>query len=211
MFTGLVEEIGKIRTKGADSLAISCCEVQKDLAIGDSVAVNGVCLTVIRFDSASITAEVMPVTLRTTNLGSLNTGDGVHLERAMRLGDRVGGHLVAGHVDATTQVLKSRKEKDAVLVTLEIPDGHRPFIISKGSVSLDGISLTVAELSECDFTVSLVGHTREHTLLAEKKSGELVNLECDQIGKYVHHQIAVKENRPAESISLDLLAREGFM
>ncbi len=211
MFTGLIEEVGVIQSRGTNALTILCTKIQKDLARGDSVAVNGVCLTIIHFDRISITAEIMPVTLGKTNLGALRISDSVHLERAMRFGDRVGGHLVAGHVDVTTRVLSVKREGTAVLVTLALPESCRSFIIPTGSIAVDGVSLTVAALDETNFTVSLVGHTRDNTFLATRSFGEEVNLECDQIGKYVHRQLqAAKEERP-EGISPEMLLREGFM
>lgn len=215
MFTGLIEEVGTLRNRDHDSLSITCTELQDDLALGDSVAVNGVCLTVIRFDRTSILAEVMPVTARTTNLGALKRDDPVHLERAMKVTARLGGNLVAGHVDATIPVVAKKAEGDALLITLALPDEYRPFIIPKGSVALDGVSLTVAHLSEKTFTVSLVGHTRSHTALADTHAGRQVNLECDQIGKYVYHQMsAVSGSRlpsRSQTITYEKLSAEGFI
>ncbi|MBN2860417.1 MAG: riboflavin synthase [Sphaerochaetaceae bacterium] len=211
MFTGLIEEVGALRSREHTSLTIACTQLQDDLALGDSVAVNGVCLTVTWFDRSSLRAEVMPVTLRTTNLGSLRKDEPVHLERAMKITARLGGHLVAGHVDATIPVLAKAAEKDALLITLAIPKEFQPFIIHRGSVALDGVSLTVADLSEKDFTVSLVGHTRDHTALADRRVGQQVNLECDQIGKYVYHQLSAANGSGSQKITYEMLSKEGFL
>jgi len=217
MFTGLIEEVGTMRNLDHDTLSISCTQLQDDLTLGDSVAVNGVCLTVIRFDRTSICAEVMPVTVRTTNLGALRKEDPVHLERAMKVSTRLGGHFVAGHVDATIPVVARKAEGDALLITFALPDDFRPFIIPKGSVALDGVSLTVARLSEQTLTVSLVGHTRSHTALAGRRVGEQVNLECDQIGKYVYQQISALNGQMSSggdrsrTITYERLSEEGFI
>ncbi len=213
MFTGLIEEVGAIRYASPASLTITCTEIQKELAVGDSVAVNGVCLTIITFSSNLIKAEVMPVTLQKTNLGRLRSGSRVNLERAMKPSQRLGGHLVSGHVDATVTLKEKRGEGDALLLSFSLPPSLRPYIILRGSVALDGISLTVAGVSSGEFTVSLVGHTRTHTGLSEKRMGDEVNLECDQIGKYVHHQQNGDgdKNSGKSDISRELLLREGFL
>jgi riboflavin synthase len=191
MFTGLIEEIGTIIRLQENRVEIACTTLQQDLKTGDSVAVNGVCLTVIhssygsRPGRRSIQAEIMPVTLRTTNLGRMLPGSKVNLERALRAGDRFGGHLVSGHVDGTGSVAAVRREGPALLITLELQETHRNLVIPKGSIAIDGISLTVAQLSGSRCTVSLVGHTATSTTLAARKSGDLVNIEYDMIGKYI--------------------------
>lgn len=170
MFTGLIEELGFIIALQGKSLKIRCHSVQDGLVLGDSIAVNGVCLTIINYSPQSIDAEVMPVTLETTNLGVLRPGASVNLERAMRLGDRLGGHLVSGHVDGTASIVKlQQKKQDARMVTMQIPKDLLSFVIPKGSIAVDGISLTVAEQMGNQVTVSLVGHTQKHTTLIEKK------------------------------------------
>ena len=189
MFTGLIEEIGSVISIKHKELEIACLHIQSDLAIGDSVAVNGICLTVISFSSHRFKVEVMPITLRTTNLGALKPGMVVNLERAMSLNKRLGGHLVAGHIDATSHILNRSKEGEALLLSVEIPQDLHPFIVHKGSIALDGVSLTVALIDDKSFTVSLVGHTRISTILGQKQIGELINIECDQIGKYVHKML----------------------
>lgn len=185
MFTGLIETVGTVSSLRGNELGISCNGIQEDLHEGDSVAVNGVCLTIIGYTRQSIHAQVMPVTLRTTNLGSLRTGMPVNLERAMRLGDRLGGHLVMGHVDGTASVTGVRHESDACLVTMRLPQQLLSFVIEKGSITVDGISLTIAYLQGDSCTVSLVGHTKAATTLSGKRAGDHVNIECDMIGKYI--------------------------
>lgn len=213
MFTGLIEEMGSVLSMGSNSLEISCSTIQDDLSVGDSVAVNGVCLTVVSFSSRWFKAEVMPVTLKTTNLGDLKRGSMVNLERAMELGTRIGGHLVAGHVDGTSTIVSKKIEGDALLVTIAIPAGLDSLIINKGSIAVDGTSLTVAALDEGEFTVSLVGHTKAHTTLADKSVGGRVNIECDQMGKYVQRILGfvdVQKDGKRNSLSMEFLAEHGF-
>ncbi len=209
MFTGLIEEIGSIKSLSGKALTISCTEIQTDLSLGDSVSVNGVCLTIVRWTKGEIEAEVMPVTLQTTNLGALKPKDTVNLERALRMGDRIGGHLVSGHIDGTAKIVMKKKESDALLVTIEIPKSMKSYVIKKGSIAIDGISLTIAFLDDDKVTVSLVGHTKEHTSLASKNIGQLVNVEYDQIGKYVHRMVDISE-KPQEKMSLSFLNEHGF-
>jgi riboflavin synthase len=214
MFTGLIEEIGSVKKLKDSILQIECRTIQNDLHLGDSVAVNGVCLTIERYDARTIEAQVMPVTLKTTNLGTLKMGDLVNLERAMRLGDRIGGHLVAGHVDATATITRVQRAEDAQLVTIIIPTQLSSFVIPKGSIAIDGISLTIAYLDHQEVTVSLVGHTKTHATLAGKKKGELVNIEIDQMGKYVHRILTTMENKEAKpaknTVDITFLQRHGF-
>lgn len=211
MFTGLIEELGSVVSLQGKSLKIRCHNVQDGLALGDSIAVNGVCLTIISYSPQSIDAEVMPVTLETTNLGVLRPGASVNLERAMRLGDRLGGHLVSGHVDGTASIVKLQQKEDARLVTMQIPKELLPFVIPKGSIAVDGISLTVAEQAGNQVTVSLVGHTQKHTTLTGKRVGDIVNIECDQIGKYVNQLLGAHyANKTESSLNLGFLQKQGF-
>ena len=211
MFTGLIEELGFVIALQGKSLKIRCHSVQDGLVLGDSIAVNGVCLTIISYSPQSIDAEVMPVTLETTNLGVLRPGASVNLERAMRLGDRLGGHLVSGHVDGTASIVKLQQKEDARLVTMQIPKELLPFVIPKGSIAVDGISLTVAEQAGNQVTVSLVGHTQKHTTLTGKRVGDIVNIECDQIGKYVNQLLGDHYIEKTEgSLNLGFLQKQGF-
>ena len=211
MFTGIIEELGSVVALHGKTLSIRCSLVQDDLKIGDSIAVNGVCLTIVKFSPQSIDVEVMPVTLEATNLGALRPGVLVNLERAMRLGDRLGGHLVSGHVDGTAPILRLQQKQDALLGTIEIPQKFVPFVISKGSIAVDGISLTVGELVGNQVIVSLVGHTRTHTTLGRKRAGDTVNIECDQIGKYVSQLLGSQYlNKTEGSLNLEFLQKQGF-
>ncbi|MBE3586412.1 riboflavin synthase [Desulfofundulus thermocisternus] len=219
MFTGLVEEIGILRhiSRGKDSarLTVEAARIPGNLELGDSVAVNGVCLTVVSFTRSSFTVDVMAETLARTNLGHLQPGDRVNLERALRLGDRLGGHLVTGHIDGVGQVLRRQEHDIAILLTIGAAPEVLRYIVKKGSVAVDGTSLTVVDVDEEGFLVSLIPHTARHTILGAKKRGDLVNLETDIIGKYVERFL----NLPApgqirgrsSGITLDFLAEHGFI
>ncbi len=188
MFNGLIEALGEVAglTPIPAGLKLEVrTEVAPELALGESVAVNGVCLTVIRTDAASFTAEVSPETMRVTGLGALRLGDAVNLERSMRADARVGGHFVQGHVDATGRVEGVRHEAEFHWVTVSFPAGLSPYLVRKGSIAVDGISLTVAELRDASFDVQIVPFTWDHTNLGRTRVGAVVNLECDIIGKYV--------------------------
>ena len=195
MFTGIIEEIGRVRRvyKQGESmkLTVGATKVTEDVRLGDSIAVNGVCLTVVAFDSASFTADVMPETFRQTNLRHLSAGDRVNLERAMALNGRFGGHIVQGHVDTTARVVSRRAEQNAVVFRLEPADaGVMKYIVPRGSIALDGISLTVVEAGDRTFTVSIIPHTLEQTILQDRQPGDTVNVECDLLGKYVERLLA---------------------
>ncbi len=208
MFTGIIEEVGRISEAREGKLVIACSSLQDDLREGDSVAVNGVCLTITRFGSGYICAEIMPVTRRTTTLGSVYSGAKVNLERALRVGDRLGGHFVSGHVDGTERIISVRKEQNAVWMEISLAREFKQLLIPKGSITVDGISLTVADRTDAAFTVSLVGHTRHHTILAGKSPGELVNIECDMIGKYILHSKELEARKHV--LSMDTLRENGF-
>jgi riboflavin synthase len=213
MFTGIIEELGTIKTvnKGRESatLKIGAEKVVEGLNLGDSVAVNGVCLTIVRFDRTGFSAEVMAETLRKSNLGRLKSGDRVNLERAMRLGDRLGGHLVAGHVDATGTIKSTVREDIATVFTVEAPEDILRYIIDKGSVAIDGISLTVVDYDKKSFRVSIIPHTASQTTLGFKRSGDTVNLEADMLAKFVERLLAGRTGK--EGIGKDFLGRHGFM
>jgi riboflavin synthase len=185
MFTGIVEEVGSIVSAPAGKLVIAADKTLQGMQPGGSIAVNGVCQTVTDFNSSAFTVEVMPETLRRTNLGQLKTGDRVNLERPLGLGGEIGGHLVQGHIDDTGRVLSAMKEDNAVLMRFEAPAEVMRFIVTKGFIAVDGTSLTVVEKDATSFSVSIVGFTREHTILVGKQPGDTVNLEADIIGKYV--------------------------
>ncbi|SFR05402.1 riboflavin synthase [Desulfoscipio geothermicus] len=220
MFTGLVEEKGKLISlrRGADSahLKIGARLIMGGMQTGDSIAVNGVCLTVTTFDEGTFTADVMAETLAKTNLGELQAGDRVNLERAMRLGDRLGGHLVSGHIDGVGTIIKKERHDIATLITVAAPLAVMRYIIKKGSVAVDGTSLTVVDFNEDSFQVSLIPHTAHATVLGEKKPGDRVNLEGDMIGKYVERWLGARqreegEKAPSKGLTADLLAEHGFV
>lgn len=214
MFTGLIEELGTIAAiqNGAKSsiLTIKAHEVLKDVKLGDSIATNGVCLTVTSFSSTSFSVDVMPETLRRSNLGQLKVGSIVNLERALRLGDRLGGHMVSGHIDGIGTITHLEKDDNAIWYTLSAAPSILKYIIEKGSVALDGISLTVAAVDQHTFRVSIIPHTLAMTSLKSKHVGDAINIECDAFGKYVER--ITQFNEPAKKQTLDLafLKEHGF-
>ena len=185
MFTGIVEEVGAIESAGSGRLAVSASKVVADLKIGDSICVNGTCLTATSTTGDGFTADVVPETLRRTNLGSLASGDPVNLERSMAIGDRFGGHIVQGHIDATGEVASIEKEDDALLISVRAPASIMRYVVEKGFVAVDGTSLTVVNCGAQTFTVTIIPHTRDNTVFGSRKVGDLVNLEADIIAKYV--------------------------
>lgn len=194
MFTGIIEEVGTIESikKGANSavITIRADKVMEDLKLGDSVAMNGVCLTAASITGHSYSVDVMHETLNRTNLGELKGGSRVNLERAMQANGRFGGHIVAGHVDGTGRIRSMRKDDNAVWITVNTSSEVLKYIIDKGSITIDGISLTVARVDNRSFSVSVIPHTGVHTTLLEKKAGDTVNLENDMVGKYVEKLLA---------------------
>lgn len=214
MFTGIVEELGTIRDvrRGAHSavLSIAARTVLEDLKIGDSVAVNGVCLTVTSLDDGGFTADVMPETLRRSSLGALGPGGRVDLERAMAAGGRFGGHIVSGHIDGTGRIAAVRPEDNAVWYTVEAAPELLRYIVEKGSITIDGISLTVASVEMDRFSVSLIPHTAHCTVLGYKHPGDTVNLETDIIGKYVEKLLRPAPETKQRGITLEFLAENGF-
>lgn len=189
MFTGIIEEIGtvkKISLAGkSGSLEIGAKKVLEGTKIGDSIAVNGVCLTVTSLSSSTFTADIMAETVRRSSLGSLSSGSGVNLERAMAADGRFGGHIVSGHIDGTGKIVRLQKEENAVWVHISAGKEILALIVEKGSIAIDGISLTVASVSDSEFAVSIIPHTASETTLLSKKAGDIVNLENDIVGKYV--------------------------
>lgn len=218
MFTGLVAELGTVqnlaRQGNSYHLTVAARKVLENLKIGDSVAVNGCCLTVVRMDDNGFTADVMPETVRLTNIGGLATGSKVNLERTLRLCDGLDGHIVSGHVEGLGTIIGQRPEGIAVVTTIGCGSDLLKYIIKKGSIAIDGISLTVTEVTESSFSVSLIPHTANMTTLGFKKVGDKVNLETDIIGKYVERMLGFnqpKEQKAEKGFSMDFLAENGFL
>ena len=216
MFTGIVEEVGQIVhvRSGSTSgeLQITAKYILENTKVGDSIAVNGVCLTVTKLYQDGFTADVMPVTLRRSNLGKLHTGDPVNLERAMAAGGRFGGHIVSGHIDGVGYIQEMHKEENATWVTIGSTPEILRLIVEKGSIAIDGISLTVATLKEDAFCVSIIPHTGEETILLKKRPGDSVNLENDIIGKYVERLLGIEEKKEEKKsgITMEFLQKYGF-
>ena len=212
MFTGIIEETGKIRgvERGRHSsvLSIGAAEILSDLKIGDSVAVSGVCLTATTVDSGGFTADVMHETLNRSTLGALAAGDVVNLERAMPADGRFGGHIVSGHIDGVGKITAIRRDDNAVWFTVEAPQALRRYIVEKGSIAIDGISLTVAAADAHTFAVSVIPHTLRVTALGARRVGSGVNLETDIIGKYV--ESLLRPDSAKSNITREFLARNGF-
>lgn len=216
MFTGLIQDVGTIRKvdrRGSSAvLSIASKLVGDDLQLGESIAVNGVCLTVTGWGSGRFTADVSPESLACTTLGYLQPGAEVNLERALRLCDRLGGHLVSGHVDCIAQLRRRYQDHNAVRFEFSVPDSAMRYLVAKGSVAIDGISLTVNEVSADGFAVAIIPHSLEMTTLRDKKAGDKVNIETDLIGRYVERFLQRSDDTPAEGgVSLDFLAKNGFM
>ena len=214
MFTGLIEEIGSVRhvVSGAEwgSIAIGCRNVLSGTKIGDSIAVNGVCLTVTDLKKDGFTADVMAETLHRSSLGTLRQGDPVNLERAMPADGRFGGHIVAGHIDGTGVLSRKERIGNAVLLEISAAPAILYEIVEKGSIAIDGVSLTVVSVSENGFTVSIIPHTGAQTILLEKNTGSTVNLETDVIAKYVRRFTSPAPEEKKTTLTLDILREHGF-
>lgn len=216
MFTGIVEEKGKVKSikKGAKSavLSIEGNKIFDDVHLGDSIAVNGVCLTVTSYSKNVFTADVMNETLQRSSLGSLKSGSEVNLERAMAANGRFGGHIVSGHIDGTGVISDMTKDDIAIWVTISTTAEILRLIVEKGSIAIDGISLTVAKVSNTDFAVSVIPHTGANTTLLDKKLGDVVNLENDITGKYIEKLLGLskEEKKPESRITKDFLTKYGF-
>ena len=216
MFTGIIEETGTVRhvalRGNSGSIQIGAELVLAGTKPGDSIAVNGVCLTVTAIDTKGFTADVMAETLRRSNLGQLKAGDLVNLERAMPADGRFGGHMVSGHIDGTGTIAALEKEGNATWVYIHTSPDILALIVEKGSIAIDGISLTVAKVESEDFAVSIIPHTSSHTTLLKKKAGDVVNLENDIVGKYVQRLLG--QSQPAEPhrsrITEEFLRENGF-
>lgn len=216
MFTGLIQDVGRLRARHANTLEVETGRIWSELAYGESIAVNGVCLTLERSAGRTLTFHTLDETLKRSNLGTLASGAKVNLERALRLGDALGGHLVSGHVDGTGTVRAWRNLPGGDLeLEVRTPEELLPLIAVKGSIAVDGISLTVVKVLPDAFTVNLIPVTRQETALAERAAGDPVNLECDLLARYVARQLAfAAPNRavPEQSsrITMEMLKNAGF-
>lgn len=212
MFTGIVEEIGTIRSiqPGSKSvrIAIEADVVLEGTKLGDSIATNGVCLTVTQLDARCFWADVMPETLKRSGLGELRTGSPVNLERALRWDGRLGGHLVSGHIDGTGRLVALDRDDNAVWYTISADEALLRYVVEKGSITLDGVSLTVAEVGRSHFRVSLIPHTRQITALGSKRIGDCLNIEVDIIAKYVEKLFGPRTEN--SGLSLEYLQANGF-
>ncbi|MBP5642748.1 MAG: riboflavin synthase [Bacteroidales bacterium] len=213
MFTGIIEEIGKVkaivRHSNSIKLTIAVNKILEDMHIGDSICTNGVCLTVTTFDDSSYTADVMPETMNRTNFKDLRVNDLVNCERAMLANGRFGGHIVSGHIDGTGVISKMTKDDKAIRIKIDTRPEILKYIVEKGSITIDGISLTVTDVSNFDFGVSIIEHTQDATILTKKKVGETVNLENDIVGKYIEKFVGSFSARRDENI-LNLLNDNNF-
>lgn len=212
MFTGLVEDIGIIKAVQSDrdsmKITVQSAKITEDVKLGDSIAVNGVCLTVTNFTQQQLTMDVMPETVKATNLQQPAIGDSVNLERAMPANGRFGGHFVAGHVDGVGKILRKRPVANAVYIDIEMSEELTNFCIPKGSITIDGTSLTLFHVEAKSVTISLIPHTYKETVLGMKRVGAIVNIETDLVGKYIIGQL--KKGQTTPPITRDYLAQHGF-
>lgn len=206
MFTGIVEELGKIQKITSEKIVIECSTVKEDTKIGDSIAVNGVCLTVTELSANSFSADVSSETFKITTFGDLKTGDFVNLERAMSTNGRFGGHIVSGHIDGVGKFLSSNSHNE---FRFELPEDISKYVIKKGSITINGISLTIATVDRNIITLAIIPHTLDNTNLKFLKSGAFVNIEVDMIAKYVEKFLSTSDNK--SSVSIDLLQANGFI
>ena len=207
MFTGIVEEVGRVTSAQSGKLVISASEVLRGIELGGSIAVNGVCLTITSFNTSSFSVDIMLETLKRTNLGLLSAGDEVNLERPLTLEKPLGGHLVQGHVDDTGRVASIMWDGEAMLIRFEAPPEIMRYVVEKGFIAVDGVSLTVVTKDASSFQVSVVDFTRKHTTLGSRRVGDQVNLEVDIIAKYVEQL-----SQPRRSgITVSFLQEHGFL
>ena len=214
MFTGIIEEVGTVsrvqHSGNASFIEIQAKKVLEDVRLGDSIAVNGVCLTVTHFGGGVFRADVMNETLSRSSLGSLMNGSPVNLERAMAANGRFGGHIVSGHIDGTGIITDIKNDGIAVWYTVSAAPELLRYIVEKGSIAIDGISLTVAKVTDTSFSVSIIPHTAAQTILSTKKTGDTVNLENDIIAKYAEKLMKPAETPKTGGITMDFLAKNGF-
>ncbi|MEH7124787.1 MULTISPECIES: riboflavin synthase [unclassified Bacillus (in: firmicutes)] len=217
MFTGIIEELGTVKSAAAIGntiiLTIKASKILQDLRLGDSISVNGVCLTVTEFNHDGFSADVMPETFKSTSLSSLKDRTKVNLERAMAANGRFGGHFVTGHVDGTGKILKKTVNENAIYIEISVPSSFSHLLLMKGSITIDGTSLTIFGVTEKSVTVSIIPHTAKETVLGLKQVGEIVNLEFDMLAKYLYSFMTKEQINKAENagISEDFLKENGFL
>lgn len=215
MFTGLIEEIGTIRTLrpqgGGYRISVSAQAIMDDVAIDDSIAINGVCQTVVARTATTFDVEAVEETMKKTTFGYLRAGDSVNLERAMKLGARMGGHIVQGHVDCRAEVVRIKELGTSWMLTVRVPDVFMKYIVPVGSICLHGVSLTVAEVEDTLVTVAVIPHTWRVTVLHDLSSGSAVNIECDIIGKYIEKLVMGKTDQDRQSHSSSRMTAEWMM
>ncbi|SIS40852.1 riboflavin synthase [Salimicrobium flavidum] len=213
MFTGIIEEIGTIKSiekkEETMDVTIEASVILSDVQEGDSISINGVCLTVTTFTENTASFDVMPETFRATNFKDLTEGSRVNLERALAAGGRFGGHIVSGHIDGVGRIVSKTPEANAVYYEIELPEELTQYFIHKGSIAVDGTSLTVFGVKGNTVLISLIPHTMEHTVLGNKEAGDDVNIECDMIGKYIAH--FMKNRETEEGISASFLKENGYV
>lgn len=217
MFTGIVEEKGKVQhiqqTGDAIIMTIQAADILLDVHLGDSIAINGVCLTVTKFDQSTFSVDLMPETVRNTSLRDLNVRSEVNLERAMSANGRFGGHFVSGHVDGIGTIKSKRTEHNAIYYEIEVAKELRKYMMMKGSVAVDGTSLTIFGLTADTFTISIIPHTVQETIIGQKGPGEIVNIECDMLTKYIEELMMQRfssEDAPSEKMTESFLKEHGF-
>lgn len=215
MFTGIIEELGIIKSieklSNGAKLIIECSKILSDIHVGDSICVNGVCQTVAEFDKYSFSAMLSDETLNITNFSYAKTGDKVNLERALALNTRLGGHIVSGHIDNIGKITNIKKLSDFYNLTFEIPDTSKKYIVYKGSIAINGISLTIAKVEENTFTVAIIPHTYQNTSLKYLNKNDYVNLETDILAKYIENLTQFRDNNNNGSISIEFLKENGFV
>ena len=213
MFTGIIEEIGIVKDfkqiSNSAEITVSCNKVLNDTKIGDSIAINGVCQTVVEMSENSFTAEASNETLKVTNFSTLKKGEKVNLERALTLNERIGGHIVSGHVDSVAELVSSQKESDFYTMKFEVAEEASRYVVKKGSITINGISLTVADINDKMVTVAVIPHTFENTNLSDLKTGNVVNIETDVFAKYIEKFLL--NEKTTSMISEDFLRENGFM
>ncbi|WP_191560919.1 riboflavin synthase [Metabacillus idriensis] len=213
MFTGIIEEIGTIGnmqgSEDAIQMTIHAEKIIHDINLGDSISVNGVCLTVTEFTARSFTVDVMPETVKATSLNSLKAGSSVNLERAMAANGRFGGHFVTGHVDGIGTIIRKKPSANAVYYDIKVSEDITSSLVMKGSIAIDGISLTIFGLEDGKVTVSIIPHTLSETVLGGKQAGDIVNIECDMIGKYIK-KFVQQSTQSSSSLTTDFLKENGF-